>query len=588
VLFVLIYAKKTVFFHVKLLNEWVPITFLFSLILFSSLHALKLVSVPTLVVIRSCSSLTTAIADFIYRGVRISRVGLSYLFGILLCSVLYSFEDIQFHSVGYSWLVLNLISTTFYQIIIKEVIEKHDLNTMTISFYNNLLLFISMGSLALIKKENFEFKSLERSVYCAICISILWGLCLSLSSSNLNRVLSPTSVMVANNVNKFVLILYSEIFIEVSQSPRSIIICFTVLFLGYLYSSHQFSPSCSREQSKLKRNARRDLVRLLFMMIILYSTSVRLNISAPFSSSALEEVKLDQIQHFGIMLVKDERQMLKSWIDAHLEDFDYIFMIDGSTSNSTKQLIFHYKNVFYYHEKELELKSYTDSELRRAGFMKLTDKFGFNNWITFAYCDEFYYHDPRKIISIAQSSEVDGIEWYALHVLPHPTEYETFVRNRAAPVVQIFRHYHHYANGAFRELRTFKSNINIEFDTTWSSSYPRGLTKIWDRHPAYLHFKVKEINPTNYDTSGHHIHTFESARNALRKHGVTNGEKMHRFGKNLPHTGLSWPIKSEKDFFVRSYIGKPKYTKCSKFNGTLVSYLDDFGSSVRHRTPIPL
>lgn len=118
----------------------------------------------------------------------------------------------------------------------------------------------------------------------------------------------------------------------------------------------------------------------------------------------------------------------------------------------------------------------------------------------------------------------------------------------------------------------------------WSSSYPKGLSNIWDRHPAYLHFKVKEINSLNYDSAGHHRHTFENARSRVK---ALHNNKKDKEEKNIPYTGLSWPIHDEKDFFVRSYVGKPKYTKCSEYNGTLVSYVNDFEPNMRHSTPLP-
>ena len=196
-LFVTLYGRRGILFKITIIFEWIPITILFALILLSSLYALKYVSVPSLVVVRSCSSLSTAFADFYYRGIHFSRVGVGYLLAIFFCSLLYALEDIHFHPVGYSWLFLNLISTTFYQVLIKEVIEKYDLTTKSIAFYNNTLLFIIMSSHQIYSKQNsVRILMLDRKVYVTVFVSIIWGICLSLSSSHVNRILTPTSVMV--------------------------------------------------------------------------------------------------------------------------------------------------------------------------------------------------------------------------------------------------------------------------------------------------------------------------------------------------------------------------------------------------------
>jgi len=69
-----------------------------------------------------------------------------------------------------------------------------------------------------------------------------------------------------------------------------------------------------------------------------------------------------------------------------------------------------------------------------------------------------------------------------------------------------------------------------------------------------LHYKVKQIEPGNYDSKGHNLNSFAQAR----KRGQKNGKG------EIVSTGLSWPIKEEKDFFVTKYLGKPKYKKCRK------------------------
>jgi hypothetical protein len=52
----------------------------------------------------------------------------------------------------------------------------------------------------------------------------------------LNKLISPTSIMVANNVNKFSLIILSEIFVQWTLDLTASIGAIFVLFCGWIYS----------------------------------------------------------------------------------------------------------------------------------------------------------------------------------------------------------------------------------------------------------------------------------------------------------------------------------------------------------------
>ncbi|CAL6331980.1 unnamed protein product [Bathycoccus prasinos] len=208
----------------------------------------------------------------------------------------------------------------------------------------------------------------------------------------------------------------------------------------------------------------------------------------------------------------------------------------------------------------------------------LTSKYGYGFWVTMAHCDEFYYHDPNKIVQLAEEEGVDGIFWFALHVLPHPSEFENYKANPMLSATTLFHHYHYYGEkGGFADFRSFKHSPRVHFRRKWSVMLPEGLRNVWSKHPAYLHYKVKQINPKNYDSSGHNLKNFAQAR----KHGSKNknGEMVT--------TGLSWPINTEKDFFVTSYRGKPKYKKCRRFDGNLPPELNQFPNWTRHDLIIP-
>ena len=54
----------------------------------------------------------------------------------------------------------------------------------------------------------------------------------------------------------------------------------------------------------------------------------------------------------------------------------------------------------------------------------------------------------------------------------------------------------------------------------------------------------------------------------------------------MPGVGVSWQINQVKDFFVDKYVGKPKYSVCTRFNGTLPQELDQFSPKFKAKPEI--
>jgi GDP-mannose transporter len=230
----------------EILKIWIPVVLLFVTMLCSSLFALIYVSVPTLIVIRNLSTLSVAVLEYFILDNKVDILSIGTLIGMLLGAIFYSMHDLTFNIKGYMWLCVNIIGTSLYQIYIKKVINMSimkDHGAISMSYYNNL---ISLPILLILSFLMGEFKSLLiyfQSIYlpkirsiCIVFLSCILGFALSTSAFSLNKEISPTSMMVANNVNKFSLIVLSEIIIEWTLDIRSSIGAIFVLFCGCLYS----------------------------------------------------------------------------------------------------------------------------------------------------------------------------------------------------------------------------------------------------------------------------------------------------------------------------------------------------------------
>jgi hypothetical protein len=209
---------------------------------------------------------------------------------------------------------------------------------------------------------------------------------------------------------------------------------------------------------------------------------------------------------YGLLEMKDDGNITREWFDKHYDMFDGILVFDASSSNEYREFVEGFPNVIYTHETDHQRKYFTDSEHRGIALKLIQKHWGYDNWVMVCHTDSFYYHIPRLVARAAQADDADHIVWYALHVLPHPKEFELHTMHPSLPVTKKFRHFHWYGypKGGFGEHRMFKNRVDLDFGVEWCSGPPHGVNFLWDKHPAYLHYKIPYPDISLYDEDGHH------------------------------------------------------------------------------------
>ena len=227
-------------------RTWLPLTLLFVGMLASSLLALQHVSAVTLIVIRNLSTLAVAFFERLVLGTEISTLSVASLLGLLAGAVLHGLYDMRFSAAGYVWLMINIVCTVSFQIYVKGLIAglpkkgPGALGPFGMSYYNNMISLPVFALLALAVGELPRlpdlFVALSTGGAIAVVVSALLGFALSTSAFLVNKLFSATSMMVANNVNKFALIIISEIAVETTLGSLPALGAFLVLLFGWLYT----------------------------------------------------------------------------------------------------------------------------------------------------------------------------------------------------------------------------------------------------------------------------------------------------------------------------------------------------------------
>lgn len=226
----------------SLVRMWWPLTAMFVGLLVSSMLALMHVSAVTLIVFRNLTSLSVAVLEYAVLGTRVPIEGALALLGIIAGAVMYAAHDLTFSWTGYAWLLANLVSTSAYQVWVKRVISSSEAQTMGpfgFSYVNNLLSLPALAAIALFTGEPLRMAQgafISSESMAVLFLSCVLGCTLSVSAFMVNIAVSATSMMVANNVNKFFVIILSEIFVQSTLDAVATAGCVTVLLFGFWYA----------------------------------------------------------------------------------------------------------------------------------------------------------------------------------------------------------------------------------------------------------------------------------------------------------------------------------------------------------------
>ena len=235
------------------------------------------------------------------------------------------------------------------------------------------------------------------------------------------------------------------------------------------------------------------------------------------------------------------------------------------------------------HHTQVQDPAKTDQTLRRVVHRRIRSVFGSGVWVMLCHPDEFFYHDPRKVAAAAQAEGADHVFWWALHVLPHPSERVAYEGGGDALVQQRFRHFHHSFEGAgrpFLEGRLFRDARGVQYGRAHFQTLPaEGLSAPWRQlgaewlstwhgtaesaaiqGPAYLHYKVVEPDPSHY---------VERRYPSQQHPGSTFSywARRHHFdGGGAAPTGFSTDVSSVGGFFLSRF---ENYAACTRFSGCL-------------------
>lgn len=90
----------------------------------------------------------------------------------------------------------------------------------------------------------------------------------------------------------------------------------------------------------------------------------------------------------GLMITRDDEASFEAWCDEQLPLYDAVVCLDGSTTDSTRQIAERRsEKLIYLHERDYSIPHKTDHGLRRVVHQEILRRFGTGQWIMCCHAD---------------------------------------------------------------------------------------------------------------------------------------------------------------------------------------------------------
>lgn len=221
----------------------------FLLILVSNMFAMKHISLGMQIMLRNLNPIITVMFEKWFFKYSINFYSLIALLSIVPGTISYAKGNFSYNYTGVFWISVNIISTSAQRIIQKMLLcEKNGvkMSKMSMTFFNNLFSSLFLIPLIYFYEYSYAFKTniFDESNWSYTMIILMFltsvvGFFIGYVGISAQEIMSPSSMLVLVNSNKFLTILFAIYFMNENNSNKSIVGCILSLFSTCLYGYTQ-------------------------------------------------------------------------------------------------------------------------------------------------------------------------------------------------------------------------------------------------------------------------------------------------------------------------------------------------------------
>lgn len=197
------------------------------------------------------------------------------------------------------------------------------------------------------------------------------------------------------------------------------------------------------------------------------------------------------MKHYGLLMFRDDQDILAEVLEHNHRFFDGIFVLDGTEDNTaTAAVVRRFSNIeFYMKDADLPPEYHPPRcGARQALLQEIQKQHGHEGWITVLHSDEIFIDaDPREVAERADAEGCDHIIWANVPFFLHTSQEAQY---KYDPVRSVVEQVTWAALPGFPENRQFKNLPGLRYDVRKHlQTIPSGASKKRPpRNPALRHY----------------------------------------------------------------------------------------------------
>jgi len=184
---------------------------------------------------------------------------------------------------------------------------------------------------------------------------------------------------------------------------------------------------------------------------------------------------------FGMLMMKDDHDVLEEVLDCNARHFKALFVLDGSDDyQRTQRILSRYPNVeFYLRDAQLDshfVRPPRDGA-RQVLLEAIQSRYGTSGIIFILHSDEMFYDLPPGVLAaVLMEHNLDAVGVSNMHFFLHTSMEGHYYRDPARPIVEQIEH---ACFPGVPEVRAFRNQPGLAYQPNEHGKVePHGLTRV--------------------------------------------------------------------------------------------------------------
>ncbi|MFA5892922.1 MAG: glycosyltransferase [Candidatus Margulisiibacteriota bacterium] len=200
------------------------------------------------------------------------------------------------------------------------------------------------------------------------------------------------------------------------------------------------------------------------------------------------------MQNIGLMVTRDEDDVIEEVMNVNKKYFDKILVLDGS-SDRTEEIIRSYDCVKYFLKDRDIIDKLPNRKFRDYARQYILEKaqamYPIEGWFTILHGDEIWHDDPNWVAQEAEKARAERVNWYGMNFFLHTSDKGKDLHSIKSIQERILW----YCPG-FLELRSFRNKIGTRYnrEKQFNNIVPEGIGwQIYKHFPVYKHYSFRSV-----------------------------------------------------------------------------------------------